>query len=130
LKYKDNLIRFYLPILYKEEDRNYKMINRRILGLALRESKKSNISIQQMGCVIFKGNQIISKGFNQVYDRNSERPKAIATIHAEMNTIENLARKHNLLKEFRRLLVATRGYCPSEVCSLKTSMKLPYRKGR
>jgi len=106
------------------------MIKRRILETALKESKKSNIPIQQMGCVIYKGKKIVSKGYNQVYDRNSEIPKGKASIHAEMNTIENLARKHNVLKDFRRLLVNTRGYCPSEICSLKTSLKLPYRKGR
>lgn len=105
------------------------MINRRILEVALKESKKSNIAIQQMGCVIYKGKQIISKGFNQVYDRNSEVPAGKASIHAEMNTIENLARKHNLLKDFRKLLVTTRGYCPSEICSLRPSMKLQCRKG-
>jgi deoxycytidylate deaminase len=105
------------------------MIKRRILEAALKESRKSNITIQQMGCVIYKGKQVISKGFNQVYDRNSPSPKAKATIHAEMDTIENLARKHNILKDFRKLLISTRGYCPSEICSLKLFVKPAYRKG-
>ena len=116
--------------MLKYKELKVKMIKRRILETALKESRKSNISIQQMGCVIFKGNKIISKGFNQVYDRNSSKPKAIATIHAEMNTIENLARKHNILKDFRKLLISTRGCCPTEICSLKASLNLPYRKGR
>ena len=80
----------------------------RILDLALRESQKSNIYAKGMGCVIFKGKQIISRGYNQVYDRNSLKPKATASMHAEMTSIENLARKLNMIKDLRKLLVNTK----------------------
>jgi deoxycytidylate deaminase len=80
----------------------------RILDLALRESQKSNIYAKGMGCVIFKGKQIISRGYNQVYDRNSLKPKAVASMHAEMTSIENLARKLNMIKDLRKLLINTK----------------------
>jgi deoxycytidylate deaminase len=83
-------------------------VKHRILNLALLESTKSNIAIQKMGCVIYKGNQIVAKGYNQVYDRNSERPKGKASMHAEMTTIESLARKHKVVKDLRKLLVLTK----------------------
>ena len=99
----------------------------RILDLALRESLKSNIYSKEMGCVIFKGKQIISRGYNQVYDRNTIKPKAIATMHAEMTSIENLARKLNIIKDLRRLLVDTRVFNSSIVSS---RIKKQCRKGR
>lgn len=99
----------------------------RILDLALRESKKSNIYAKGMGCVIFKGKQVISRGYNQVYDRNSEKPKALATMHAEMSSIEDLARKLNLIKDLRKLLVSTKIYNPY---SLNPRLTKSCRKGR
>ena len=44
----------------------------------------------------------------QVYDRNSLKPKAVASMHAEMTSIENLARKLNMIKDLRKLLVNTK----------------------
>lgn len=87
----------------------------RILNLALREARKSNIHSKGMGCVIYRGNKVISKGYNQVYDRNSEKPKGLATMHAEMSSIEDLARKLNLIKDLRKLLVSSRVYTQSSV---------------
>jgi len=87
----------------------------RILDLALRESQKSNIVAKEMGCVIFKGKQIISRGYNYVYERNIIKPPASATMHAEMTSIENLARKHNMIKDLRKLLVNTKAYNTSIV---------------
>jgi deoxycytidylate deaminase len=99
----------------------------RILDLALRESRKSNIYAKGMGCVIFKGKQVISRGYNQVYDRNSQKPKALATMHAEMSSIEELARKLNLIKDLRKLLVSTKVFNP---CSFNTRLVKSCRKGR
>jgi deoxycytidylate deaminase len=80
-----------------------------------------------MGCVIFKGKQVISRGYNQVYDRNSEKPKAMATMHAEMSSIEELARKLNLIKDLRKLLVSTKVFNP---CSFSNRLVKSCRKGR
>jgi deoxycytidylate deaminase len=99
----------------------------RILDLALRESMKSNIYAKEMGCVIFKGKQIISRGYNHVYDRNTFRPPASATMHAEMTSIENLARKLNIVKDLRKLLVSTKVYNSNTVCH-RTQKQC--RKGR
>jgi len=99
----------------------------RILNLALREAQKSNIYEKNMGCVIYKGKQIISRGYNQVYDRNSFKPKAPATMHAEMTSIENLARKLNMIKDLRKLLLNTKLY---NVSSLNARPIKQCRKGR
>jgi tRNA(Arg) A34 adenosine deaminase TadA len=98
----------------------------RILDLALREAQKSNIYAKGMGCVIFKGKQVISRGYNQVYDRNTIKPKAFATMHAEMTSIENLARKLNMIKDLRKLLVNTKVYNSS----LNARIQKSCRKGR
>lgn len=99
----------------------------RILDLALRESRKSNIYAKGMGCVIFKGKQVISRGYNQVYDRNSIKPKGLATMHAEMSSIEELARKLNLIKDLRKLLVSTKVFNPY---SFNNRLIKSCRKGR
>jgi deoxycytidylate deaminase len=99
----------------------------RILDLALRESRKSNITTKEMGCVIFKGNQIISRGYNYIYERNILKPPAFATMHAEMTSIENLARKHNMIKDLRKLLVNTKVYNP---CTVNVRLQKQYRKDR
>ena len=73
-------------------------MNHRIINAALETSTKSNFKKHPMGCVIFKGSKIITSGANLVFGSGK------ATLHAEQNAIEQLARKYGKLKYLRKLL--------------------------
>jgi tRNA(Arg) A34 adenosine deaminase TadA len=74
------------------------MLKHRIVKAALETSRKSNFTKHPMGCVIFKGNEIVSSGCNLMFGSGS------TTLHAEQNAIEQLARRHGRLRHLRRLL--------------------------
>ena len=93
-------------------------MNSKIINSALKYSEKSNFSKHPMGCVIFKGNKIISSGYNMVLGSGK------ATIHAEQLAIEQLARKHNRLRHLRKLL----NFC-SNFSSVNNYNYSQYRKG-
>jgi tRNA(Arg) A34 adenosine deaminase TadA len=73
-------------------------MNSKIINSALKYSEKSNFTKHPMGCVIFKGNKIVSSGYNMILGSGR------ATLHAEQNAIEQLARRHNRLRHLRKLL--------------------------
>ena len=76
----------------------YFKMHYRIINTALKTCEKSNFSKHPMGCVIFKGSKIVSSGSNLLIGSGK------ATLHAEQNAIEQLARKHNKLKQLRHCL--------------------------
>lgn len=99
----------------------------RIINSALKTCEKSNFVKHPMGCVIFKGSKIVSSGANLVMGSGK------ATLHAEQNAIEQLARRHGKLRQLRQLLNKT----PIKTRKANTHMdSLPvyfypqYRKGR
>lgn len=73
-------------------------MNYRIINSALKTCEKSNFVKHPMGCVIFKGNKIVSSGANLMIGSGK------ATLHAEQNAIEQLARKHGKLRKLRQIL--------------------------
>jgi tRNA(Arg) A34 adenosine deaminase TadA len=73
-------------------------MNYRIINSALRTCEKSNFSKHPMGCVIFKGNKIVSSGANLILGSGK------ATLHAEQNAIEQLVRRHGKLRQLRQSL--------------------------
>ena len=75
------------------------MMKHRIIQAALDTSRKSNFAKFPMGCVIFKGNKIVSSGCNMMFG------SGVTTLHAEQNAIEQLARRHGRLRHLRRLLI-------------------------
>ena len=93
-------------------------MNSKIINSALKYSEKSNFTKHPMGCVIFKGNKIISSGYNMILGSGK------ATLHAEQCAIEQLARRHNRLRDLRKLLSFA-----SKAFSLKSYSSVQYRKG-
>lgn len=91
-------------------------MNFKILSKALLTCNKSNFYKHQMGCVVFQGKRVIETGCNLALGSGR------ATLHAEANAIEKLARRHGLLRHLRSLL--TKKY------SLKTCSHSQYRKCR
>jgi len=91
-------------------------MNFRIFCRAMQTSTKSNYDKHQMGCVIFKGKKIVSTGYNLVFGSGK------ASLHAEAHAMENLARKHGVLKDLRKNL--------RNPYSLKKGEKSQYRKER
>jgi tRNA(Arg) A34 adenosine deaminase TadA len=89
----------------------------RIIQAALATSRKSNFAKFPMGCVIFKGNKIVSSGCNLMFGSGD------TTLHAEQNAIEQLARKYGRLKSLRRLLNKTPVASPRSV--VQTDALLP-----
>jgi tRNA(Arg) A34 adenosine deaminase TadA len=73
-------------------------MNSKIINRALKYSEKSNFLKHPMGCVIFKGNKVVSSGYNMILGSGR------ATLHAEQLAIEQLARRHNRLRDLRKLL--------------------------
>jgi deoxycytidylate deaminase len=73
-------------------------VSRKILDAALIISKKSNFKKQPMGCVAAQGKRIIASGYNSIYGSGK------TTLHAEQHVIEQLARRHRLLPNLRKLL--------------------------
>ena len=101
-------------------------MNYRVINSALKTCEKSNFSKHPMGCVIFKGNKIISSGANLVIGSGK------ATLHAEQNAIEQLARKHGKLRQLRSIL--SKHYIKTKkinmhMDSLNVYSCLQYRKG-
>lgn len=92
-------------------------MNYKIVKTALEVSKNSNSQHHSMGCVIFQGKKIVSKGYNSILGSKS------ASLHAEASAIERLVRSHGLLKEFRKVLDF------SSRCSLKPYSLRECRKG-
>jgi tRNA(Arg) A34 adenosine deaminase TadA len=87
-------------------------VSQKILNTALYTSSKSDYKKHPMGCVIFKGSKVISKGYNFVCANGT------MTMHAEAHALEQLIRRHGLLRNFRKTL-----------SSLKTDSSKPCRKG-
>jgi tRNA(Arg) A34 adenosine deaminase TadA len=98
----------------------------RIVQAALETSRKSNFTKFPMGCVIFKGNKIVSSGCNLMFGTGD------TTLHAEQNAIEQLARRYGRLKRLRRLLNKTPSVSPRSVVhmdSLSPCFESPCRQG-
>ena len=105
-------------------------MNSKIINSALKYSEKSNFLKHPMGCVIFKGNKIVSSGYNMILGSGR------ATLHAEQNAIEQLARRHNRLRDLRKLLTndlvknSTKNSAKfSQKDSLTPYLEPQYRKG-
>jgi len=87
-------------------------VSQKILNTALHTSLNSDYKKHPMGCVIYKGSKIVSKGYNFLCANGK------MTIHAEAHALEQIVRRHGLLKIFRKMLT-----------SLKVDSSKPYRKG-
>lgn len=98
-------------------------MNSKIINSALKYSEKSNFTKHPMGCVIFKGNKVISSGYNMILGSGK------ATLHAEQLAIEQLARRHNRLKDLRKLLKQNQKTSPYSK-SLNHYVSPQYRKGK
>jgi tRNA(Arg) A34 adenosine deaminase TadA len=100
----------------------------RFVSAALKASLASNFTKQPMGCVVYRGNKIVVSGYNSRFGSGK------ATLHAEQHAIEQLARRHRLLPNLRKLL---KTYdtpivepCTVSPCSLPLYEIQAYRKDR
>ncbi len=101
-------------------------LNRRIISAALSSCKKSNFC-RPMGCVIFRGKKVISEGANMIMGSGK------ATLHAEQNAIEQILRRHGLLRTFRHIMTKlplTRAMCGGHMDSLPVTAEPSCRQGR
>ena len=101
-------------------------MNRRIISAAMSSCKRSNFS-KPMGCVIYRGKKIISEGANMIMGSGK------ATLHAEQNAIEQILRRHGLLRAFRHImskLPVTRDMCGGHMDSLPITVEPACRQGR
>lgn len=102
-------------------------MNRRILSAAITSCRKSNFNKQPMGCVIYRGKKVISEGANIIFGSGK------ATLHAEQNAIEQILRRHGLLRTFRHILTkipVTRPMCGGHMDSLPVIVEPTCRQGR
>jgi tRNA(Arg) A34 adenosine deaminase TadA len=101
-------------------------MNRRIVSAALTSCKKSNFS-KPMGCVIYRGKKVISEGANMIMGSGK------ATLHAEQNAIEQILRRHGLLRPFRHImnkLPVTREMFGGHMDTLSVMAEPACRQGR
>ena len=101
-------------------------MNRRIVSAALSSCKKSNFS-KPMGCVIYRGKKVISEGANMIMGSGK------ATLHAEQNAIEQILRRHGLLRPFRHImnkLPVTREMFGGHMSALPVMIEPACRQGR
>ena len=70
----------------------------RKIQIALNASIHSTFTKQPRGCAIFDGKKLVAKGCNYFCGSGH------STMHAEADAIEQLARRHGLLKPLRKML--------------------------
>jgi tRNA(Arg) A34 adenosine deaminase TadA len=101
-------------------------MNRRIISAALSYLGDSNFS-KKMACVIYHGKKVLSGGANMILGSGK------ATLHAEQNAIEQILRRHGLLRTFRHIMTklpVTREMCGGHMDSLPVTVEPSCRQDR